>query len=152
MIIRPREVRPSTQRLCEVYGKWRRSRAWLLPLCAVACGRLSLCMCSHPVHDSTVELFRAPSAWIHESWQELRPDHVPSLLSPRFSCRTSYIMSMTSAGTYAFLEKYKVFSFLTDPIPLVLPAAPRCVPFDSGEEVRSFSSSRLTWRDELVVF
>lgn len=87
-----RGVSSSILRSCAACGMSMHSRAWLLRLCVLDCGRLSRHRCICPVRDSTADLSLASSACIHVSMQAPKPARVPSFLSLAFSYRESYII------------------------------------------------------------
>lgn len=94
MDVLPREARSSNRRSSGFCGRKRRNPAWPLRLSGLACGRLSQRKYSGRHRNSRVDLYPAPSAFVREWKQEWTLVLAQSLLSLKFSCLISYIMSV----------------------------------------------------------
>ena len=99
MDVLPLEAHSSNRRSYGFYGKWRRSPAWPSRLSGSACGRLLQRRNIDRCRNSREDLCPAPSAFVREWKQEWTLVRAQLLLSLKFSCLISYIMSdiMSSA-------------------------------------------------------
>ena len=106
------EALSSIHRSCGACGMWRRIRAWPLRLFGLACGQSSRCTCRHQVRDSRADLCQVSSACNLESGLELKPVHVPSFLSPSFSCCVSYIIPFIMSRGWFMMRRSRARGIL----------------------------------------